>query len=408
VNNLRGQIFREIRRGIPPATKPFPRDWGSARLWPVITRCWDVDPVSRLSAFVLGHLLKRTVFTLPSSVIQRVIQLLDSSLYNGERWIHFSESKFKERTSWLANLSLVSRTCRAWATPALYRLVGLYSMGRANSLISLVSTLQSSSTSVATLNMVSNGYGTYTDILVIIFNWEFSSPLLLHSIKSLVYIMPRLRLVVIGSGPTGHWSARVDSITTLEIRGLSISFILDNHQIIKTLSCFQRLCLVFCTRKTSPYFGPSKLCFPDLQEVDIDFIETTALSQFLEELSSWTMQSFRSFCYYIRETPPLLRFLSVRGPPILHLTLKFLENNEGILVSQVLPLCPNLISVVVMAAPLDTLEFPLYHPTLEYFRIELIYPIDDARQAERERHINNFNETAALSSFPRLKQLAIS
>jgi hypothetical protein len=355
---------------------------------------------------MLGHMLKCIVVTLPSPIIRRIVQLLDSGFYDGERWIHFGRATFKEHASCLGNLSLVSRACHAWANPALYRHVRFYAGGMvdcAYRIDSLNSTLQASLTKALTLNLETDGYGTNTETLVLFFtNWAPASSFFSNAIKTLIYGMPRLKLAVLGFESAGNSSARVDSITTLEIRHPDLSFLLDQSKIMQALSCFQRLCLVFCGRRFSPVIRSSRPCFPDLQEVDVHFTDNTAASEFLEDLSTWTAPILRSLCYYLDKAPsPLLKFLSTHGPVLRYITLNFGGYTEGIMVSHILQLCPNLVSAVIHRAPRDTIAGLPYHPKLERLHI------DRAERPINDGYIDHFKEVAALSLFPNLKMLVI-
>jgi hypothetical protein len=217
--------------------------------------------------------------------------------------------------------------------------------------------------------------------------------------------MPRLKLAVLGPVSIGNWPAGVDTITTLEIRHFSISFLLDQNKMMQALSCFRRLCLVFCTRRLLPVIRASKPSFPDLQEVDIDFNDNTAASEFLEDLSTWTAPILRSICYYIDQAPfPLLKFLSTHGPVLRHITLKFRDYDQGMVVSQILLLCPNLISAVIRNAPPDTLTGLSYHPKLERLHIDRA---SNTEQPIADGYINHFKEVVAFSLFPSLKMLVV-
>ncbi|KIM19724.1 hypothetical protein M408DRAFT_57582, partial [Serendipita vermifera MAFF 305830] len=58
-NNLRGQIFRDMRRGIPPASSIPPGNWSSRRIWHLLVTCWESKPSSRPLAPTIGRMLMR-------------------------------------------------------------------------------------------------------------------------------------------------------------------------------------------------------------------------------------------------------------------------------------------------------------------------------------------------------------
>lgn len=53
-NNLRGFIYMDIKKGIPPATDC---DIQSSLTWSMIKSCWDRRPEARPSAFIMANIL---------------------------------------------------------------------------------------------------------------------------------------------------------------------------------------------------------------------------------------------------------------------------------------------------------------------------------------------------------------
>ncbi|KIM28119.1 hypothetical protein M408DRAFT_52112, partial [Serendipita vermifera MAFF 305830] len=57
-HNLQGQIFRDLRKGVPPATSiPEGYQSSSQHTWRIIRKCWISSPSSRPTAPALGRML---------------------------------------------------------------------------------------------------------------------------------------------------------------------------------------------------------------------------------------------------------------------------------------------------------------------------------------------------------------
>jgi hypothetical protein len=47
VNNLRGEIFRDVQSKVPPAVRPDPLTESLIPLWRLFESCWAIEPASR-------------------------------------------------------------------------------------------------------------------------------------------------------------------------------------------------------------------------------------------------------------------------------------------------------------------------------------------------------------------------
>lgn len=60
-NNLRGQIFADIKAGIPPATIPASSSTQNMKIWEVLRKCWLQNPANRPSARAILAYLDRSM-----------------------------------------------------------------------------------------------------------------------------------------------------------------------------------------------------------------------------------------------------------------------------------------------------------------------------------------------------------
>lgn len=63
-NNMRGQIFIDIRAGVAPATRPQPSGSQHEELWLILDRCWEHIPGNRIDAQELQTRLGSVAYSL--------------------------------------------------------------------------------------------------------------------------------------------------------------------------------------------------------------------------------------------------------------------------------------------------------------------------------------------------------
>lgn len=198
-NNLRGQIFQELRKGVPPAHEVPARDWPLGRVWPIIVECWALDPLLRPSALATAYALKRTAFTLPPTVLERIVAFF--------HWIpehpHTSQLRIHwfKHTDHLRNLCLTSKSFRRYATPLLYHCVLLFFATNPLALPALMDSLDESHRGTPAYNGVPEGHGRHVEVLIIcVSDWLGTSNIpadLPGGLRDLIQRMPRLRIALI-------------------------------------------------------------------------------------------------------------------------------------------------------------------------------------------------------------------
>jgi hypothetical protein len=373
-------ILQDLRKCSAPAAMPLDRTWPSDRIWTVISGLWSFNPASRPSAFATAQVVKRTEFALPPNVIRRVITLVDADYYcydessNTEVWA--------ARTRCLRSLCIVSRACCAWATPAMYRHIWLRNGTMPPSLLALNYSIASSIASPLPFNQVADGYGTYTESLIMDSTDNQNLRGGLSTVfQDLLYRMPRLRSVHIGSGPVHP----LHSLATLTIKyECEDVFLVHEGIIIMAFSYLQRLSIRIVDKDWQPSFpaASSGLFLPHLRFImiasyDPDNLYGLSSSFFLEALSGWKLPSLQYLNVYRLGTEhysdALIGFLLGHGAALQYLSLQYYDSGYQIspgMLKNILALCPNLRSIHAGLEDLPALDQLPAHPNLEKISIE--------------------------------------
>lgn len=404
MNNIRGQIFQDIRRGHPPAIELPHYQWPSRRLWPFVANIWNKDPILRPSAFVTVDMLSRATFTFPPAVMKRIIEfamMLPSLSYL------MPIRAWKAQCTHLRSLGAVSKLCWMWVTPELYKKIKLDSR---KSISALLKTLNESRTTPLQIVGVHSGYGAHTRTLKVaipLFQIYFKNETL-RDIRDLVRMMVGIRTILICDITTPHSEIpypSLSSLTTIHIHGLDMDLLLMHPASLQILSCLQRLYLTNCY----PMLGRTAeqiIVLPGLQEITIiDEAPTAMVPQTLYMLSHWILPHLKTFNYVIQSSHPfqeprVMDFFRKHGNILQHLTL-VLKEAKQLPMQAVMAFCPRLRSII-----LSGYEIMLPSDTIEQIRFKCILDSPQAATDQLE-HFRRFKRVAQ-DSFPALIDISVN
>jgi hypothetical protein len=375
-NNLRGQIFRDLRRGLPPAAERPQQAWPSVRAWPILAGCWAADPLSRPSAFTIAYMLRRTSFTFPTTVFKRIVHFVDIT------WgrIHFdSLPTWEERCKCLRHLCLVSTAYRTCVTPILYRAIWL-DMGEPWRLPALLSSLESSTTKALLSPQEADGYGVCTEMLTLPIpeKGPYQRNISVR-VRDVLSKLPGLRLLNIDSYMTPATSFELPSLTTLTLSRVDLAILFDHIPTLQALESFQRLSISACHDSTPSRYSLQeplpKVYLPNLLEISFYAGTASAKIKPFTTISTWTMPRLGSL--HFRETPVvaasgslLLDFftlLQTHGRHLQYLTLACTHLREQD-ISTLLALCSGLHSLHI-DSPVSLFLLSTSHAHLERIRV---------------------------------------
>lgn len=370
-NNLRGQIFRELKKGRPPATELPQVSWPSRRIWSLLVHCWDAEPSSRPSAFVASHMLKCTTMTFPSNVVRRIMHFV-ASLY-ADHPTHYRRTEWYKRCECLRALCLVSRKYRILATQFLYRDIRILLDANSSSLHSLFKTITGSAAQLHPFDHSSpNDYGDYTEILAIsMSNQAFYTSNTTQMIRDIISRMPSIQLVIIRASMS-VWETKVEtsnemrSLTTLEINGLNPWYILVQDPGLDILHCVHRLCIHDCPESPETFVSIAGNLWDITIHADQD---PTSTAEILTTLADWILPQLRSLHLTFEALSSdvvvsLIPFFTKQGPRLRHLTIK-VDDQSIPPIADIISLSSNLLSVDISVSSLDIRTAVYPHPTLE-------------------------------------------
>lgn len=298
-----------------------------------------------------------------------------------------SNSRWIERTESLLTLCRVSRLCWACAIPYLYREIRLRCREDLSNLRSLWCTLNNSEGQALISRHVPDGYSSHTKTFVLLV------PLtvlrldgLSAEIGTLIPLMTGLQTALVCSmfphqpGYGMQPNVKAHTLSTLQVEGTRISFLLNHSSILQGLSCLQRLSI---RRGISGQYGEldllsisSGVLLPNIQEISIQQVQDDAFfSGLLAMLTTCVIPRFKSLHVVLSQPTeqfltPVIYFLRSQGALLRHLTLKV-----GILEIRAMPdifqLCRNLFSVTISCGDIGLLSFPA-HINLETVDVRVI------------------------------------
>jgi hypothetical protein len=146
-------------------------------------------------------------------------------------------------------------------------------------------------------------------------------------IGALLNRLIELRVVRIRSAPerSPRIGFKAHPLTTLEIKRVSISLVLDEGPILQAISCLQRLCIHECyPREPGPYkpLAPFGSYLPNIQDIAISGHSLNLTKDLLEVTSRWVMPQLkylylsslpRSIPGYLPELGPIEMFIFLHG-----------------------------------------------------------------------------------------------
>jgi len=224
-------------------------------------------------------------------------------------------------------------------------------------------------------------------------------------------MMPRLRLVHLGSGPV----ALLNSLATLSIhyKGSNMLFV-DERMIIAPLSYLQELSIDVIGTDRVPSFpaASSSLFLPHLRWIRIASVDTDSgyrvtSSFFMKALSSWKLPSLQYLdIHSYGEThyaDTLVGFLRSHGAVLRYMTLHYF--NGGLMTSQdmlaaIFILCPHLRSIEVILENLPVFDLLPSSLNLEKLHISTHFEDQDT-QADLYKKLKYFKSIAP-TPFPKL------
>lgn len=220
-NNLRGQIYQDLRRGLPPAMTQPKLEWPSHRVWPLLSHCWTADPASRPSVLTIRRNLQGMILSFPVAVLERIISIL-TTMYQIERrdYEYLDWRKFYER---LHNLCLVSRSCYRLVMPILYSDLRLGSKGFPDRMPLLLHALESSQKRTSLSHYAPNGYGAFTHILVFHVDNTPTHSQLFSWAQATIQLTPNLRYMKLFTGPWCDLRWKGTPLITLDVGGIEVS-----------------------------------------------------------------------------------------------------------------------------------------------------------------------------------------
>jgi hypothetical protein len=377
---LRGQIVRDIRRNIRPAASAPNQSWACRHAWYLIQQLWSLDSRHRPSAFGVVTLLNRAASSLPPIVIERII--LFSATFGG---FSFSDLGWKRRTRSLLTLSLVSRSFCARVAPFLYRDIRILSSNMESILSSLMNTLNISIKCRHSSDALSSGYGFYTRTFFLCIGKNADT--LPTNIQGLLDKMTNLHTLVIQSVDSPLQIIADHASSSVEFRGVKQSLILDEGT-LRVILPFQELVI---TNADLPTPGISQtrqaLLLLNLQDIHIHDGNGNELLQLFHAFKDWIMPRLNKFSCNLSPTvsprSPFIGFLQIHGPLLRDLTL---SRHRLAPMSDILPLCSNLRSLVMLAdSYVNLLSFPR-HLKLETLHIQVL-----ESNPERESYLDQFD-----------------
>jgi hypothetical protein len=397
-------ILQDLRRGLAPAAAPPHRIWPSHRVWPIISGLWSLDPSSRSSAFTTAQVVERGDYTLPPSVVQRVISFVDAGYWDECDVLLLYE--WKSRMQCVYSLCVVSREYCGWATPVLYRTLWVPGDVAAATLYALNYSLNNSVISPLACNRVAGGYGRHVQTLILGTTKNRNLRGDMSAVfRDLLQLMPRLRLVHIGDG----YVLPLHSLSTLSIDySYDRISIVDESMIIAGFSYLQRLRIEVRYGAMLPSFlaASPKLFLPHLQFLEILTLAYGGMrpfSFFLEALSGWKLPSLQYLdINSFNEThhaDALIGFLRSHGTVLRYMTLEYYDGDPmpQDMLTTIFTLCTNLRSMRVYLGNIAAIGLLSFHPNLEKLRVT--YGRDE--DAEFYNKLKSFKSMAP-TLFPKL------
>lgn len=406
INNVRGQIFQDIRRGKPPASQLLEERWPSNRIWPFIKNLWNKEPGLRSSASTTADAINRTAFTFPSTVKKRIAHFAALYLYPFRPWNRY---EWKRYCIDLCSLCLVSRDFWAWTTPKLYREIRLYLPVLTNSSSSqnswktgpsLVQTLKSSTTRVMGFGSIPGGYGSYTKDLILI-NREFHgalSQVISPVIQSLLRFMTTLDMVIFCGDKRDVSFKRMHmrhTLPTLCFYDPGTKIIPSYLRSLLPLEFIRRL-YISASDGGIPIL-PESLVLPNLQELAVrDIYHSTSFpAGLIYYISSWKMPRLHTVELKFMNNMDITvfdMFFRAHGHRILHLTLRGHRNHWE--TAHLIRLC----SMNIRTITIPSFDFLTTISSLEDITVELGFRMD----TPSIQPLLDFKSTAS-TLFPALK-----
>ena len=417
---MRGQIYVDVRRGLPPATQPPHRAWSSRSLWTLITKMWNRVPLCRPSAFVSEYMLESIPVTVPPLVVHRVIHFVATIL--GPQGEEVSDEEWMEHCDLLRSLCLVSKLCRTHALQFLYGKLRLHLRLGKNPLSILIDTLTRSKS-----RELPFGYGAFTKTLILVapsgtdlLSLEVS-PL---EVRNLLRMMPRLQTVVMsGEDEFPGYRLANKPVTTLEIQGHHAFPLLSKNFTCQALTFVQGLSILW-GKSASTYNwalnepSASQLPLPNLHSISIslDYLRDESIvdsSKMLNQINGWVMPHLTTFDFY---THPLTwsqgqhklheyieTFLQKHGYSIQYLALKGTRRGISPSLRELSRSCPNLRFLNICSTDnkwlVDRSRGAPCHPALETLIVD--NPISDIENLRYLEKIEKFRGGVS-KTFPRL------
>jgi hypothetical protein len=285
----------DIKNGIPPASDS-PKNVSPE--WKLLKQCWSFLPDRRPSALGAARAVRAITFTVPSTILIRVIMYATEGQYSGSQdggdiGTDTDRDMWRKRNQLLGRLCLVSKSFQSSALPFIYENIRIYLSKGLISLSSLISTLEASTRTTTTGR---RGYGSYSKSLVIHTGAhsngvDDTTPIdmgkvsvgflaligLLPGITSAVFMHAAIESASPTSIPeTGPISdvSRCLSLTSVHLRGLGGPLVLSWLSTLQHLPSLQRLELQFLPRsKETPPIPEGTLykvfSFPKLHDLRI-------------------------------------------------------------------------------------------------------------------------------------------
>ncbi|KIM28063.1 hypothetical protein M408DRAFT_24081 [Serendipita vermifera MAFF 305830] len=350
-NNGRGQIFRDLGKGVLPATS-MPQverteKYKWERIWRVIQSCWAADPQSRPTASEIGHKLRSARTSLDESIIRMIISIIQSE----HEALGHPEGPNRARlySSPLYQLCLVSKTWRKLTIPLLYGRIRLYLSQSLDRLFELVYALDVSKERVKPLLHESGCHGLHTKSLLLVIVPHLTNFESLSVVQKMIQMMPNLRRVHV-STRIPH-NNEVPALSTFRLTCDNSSPFLQSLWVFLSITCVKQLDVTLWDTTSEESFDDEptsahghQILLPNLQEIDFNGMEAHLLSEFVDRISDWELPRLarlQRICFPSDEEDkmPVYRFLEERGHLLSSLSASYASTEEF---AYILSHCPNL------------------------------------------------------------------
>lgn len=379
-NNIRGQVVRDIKAGVPPSRTVPNEGWPSNRIWNLIFDLWHSDPRFRPRVSMVARTLGRTNFTIPLPALRRIIEFAAIGYFD-------SYEDWSRRCGVLRDISLVSRACWLITNPILYRDIHLHhdNLKRFEQIVYALNHNWMKPLSINTSAL--DSYGNHTRMIKLWCSAESQDhEIIFQLFRALLERSPNLDLVLIYSAlPDVGLPAAADSSITMMFGAISTLSMTRYISIFQEFSYLQRLIISEYIPDSPPALEP--LLLPHLTGISVEVLcSTSDTSSLLSLLCTWSMPRLQFFTYskpslHNVERSPLVEFLRIHGHGLQSLSAPI----DDSMLSGILRNCDTLLSARFSGCSTTAIsDFPT-HQTLERIELHIVDYLDPCAYIGRTR-----------------------